>query len=820
MALIHHWKLDEDSGALVDTVAGLNGTATGTTPVPGLFGKARLFASGNYISLPANSDLNFGANPHSVFAWVRLDSIPSAIGTIMALYDNNGGQRSWAISCYPQKVSVWMSPDGVNVPTILDSPFDLNVGELHQVGYTKSGTTVTIYTDGVAVISGTAPATLYSNTVDNAYIGNLNPEHQYYFPGVIDNVQVWDTALSATEVNNLYYKSLNSLVIANQVPLPEASGVARDTNIQLSVVDSVNNIDLTTVDIWVKGTPAYDGATDTFQTGFDGPASVRTGTSAQYDFTIDPTSDFAYDDTVSVRVYAENDISNVLDETYQFYTTQDITAPSLDNRDPAPSQIDVRWKSDVYLEIYETETLVQRNTIKVYVAGTLAFDGTSFQSGFTGTVLPADATAARYYVTVNPDTNFSFSTSVTIRVVARNTSVPYEELDTSYNFTTEAKSISLTDRDPAPSETNVRTIKSPVVAVQDTTYNVVPESVDIYVDGHLAYDGTTNTFQAGYDGPGSQRTGTPAKYTYTIDPTVNFAFSDTIPIRVVAANDDDQPLDETYSFTTKAMVYYDKGVGGKILYVDTTSAIALPGVGLVYIRDPMTPYIDDLQLPNGQLTVEARVIPALSATSSYLLTGAEMVLGFNHAGMGFWSYVAKGQTNTFIHEKLVGLRAKVDNYLALRHVFGDAASTAMIMNGTAIVGRWYGSFPAQVAGTGAITAFANIGGGIVRVTSAGHGMATGTWARIYGTTNYNDVFQIANAQPNTFDITATWAGDDGAGSWTKTNDAHNLAGWSKPAFAVGDYNVALGHDDVLVMLSMNSVAKTAANLLEIARGRL
>ena len=826
MSLIHWLKLDEASGGgayLLDSVGTAHGTPTGTTSVPGLFDRARAFAANtDRISCAVASDLNFGTLPFTWAAWVKF---PSSASTLYRMLGGmqNGGQYSFLSYVHPSTSGfpnqLQMSLYGTPASLALKTPFTMIDGGLHHVVLTRDGANAVLYIDAaVAASSSACPTTLNDVTGVSFNIGNVSDSNQGFIDGWIDNVQFWNTALTASEVNDLYYKSASSLNIANQVPPASATDVARDTNIQASLVATGSNIVLTSVRLWVKGTLAYDGSTDTFQHPYDGPSSARTGTPAQYNFTVDPDVDFPYDDTVSVRLYGQDDAANTVDQTWSFDVTKDVTAPALDNRNPAPSAINVRWNTNVYLEIYETETLVDRSTIKVYVQGTLAFSAGAFQPGFTGTVLPADATASRYYVTVNPDTNFPFSTPISVRVVARNTSTPYEELDTTYSFTTEASSLSLTDRDPAPSETGVSTTKSPVVALQDTTYNIVPGTVNIYVDGHLAYDGTA--FQPGYNGPGSQRTGTPAKYTYTIDPTTNFAFAHTVSIRVVGQNDDGQPLDQTYSFTTKDAVYVDKGTGGRVFHVDTTVAMPVAGVGLVYLRDPTTPYIGSLQPPSGQIAIEARLIPALNTSLAYLLSGAEMSLGYNHRGLSFWTYVAKGQTNTFVHERLVGLRPSVDNYLALRHVFGDRTSTALIANGTQVVGRWYGTFPAQVAGTGAIMAFANVGGGVVRVTSNGHGMATGTWVRIYGTTNYNDVFQIANALTNTFDITATWAGDDGAGTWDKTNNDHNLAGWTKPAFAVHDYDVALGRDDVLVMFGMNSVAKTVANLIAYAKGRL
>ena len=68
--------------------------------------------------------------------------------------------------------------------------------------------------------------------------------------------------------------------------------------------------------------------------------------------------------------------------------------------------------------------------------------------------------------------------------------------------------------------------------------------------------------------------------------------------------------------------------------------------------------------------------------------------------------------------------------------------------------------------TGAITAYANPGGGQVTVTSAGHGLSNGDIVTIAGSTNYNGIFEISNViAPNTFEITTGFLGDDAAGTW-------------------------------------------------------
>lgn len=67
----------------------------------------------------------------------------------------------------------------------------------------------------------------------------------------------------------------------------------------------------------------------------------------------------------------------------------------------------------------------------------------------------------------------------------------------------------------------------------------------------------------------------------------------------------------------------------------------------------------------------------------------------------------------------------------------------------------------------AITAFADATGGEVQATATGHGLSTGQWAGINGTTSYNGMFQVTVVDVNNFKITATWVADDATGFVTR-----------------------------------------------------
>lgn len=92
-------------------------------------------------------------------------------------------------------------------------------------------------------------------------------------------------------------------------------------------------------------------------------------------------------------------------------------------------------------------------------------------------------------------------------------------------------------------------------------------------------------------------------------------------------------------------------------------------------------------------------------------------------------------------------------------------------------------FTFSAGSTGAITAFADAGGGQVTVTSAAHGLLNGDAVTISGTTNYNGIFIVANKTDNTYEITDTWVVDDATGNWY-LGDRYTVNGGSGGVYQV------------------------------------
>lgn len=102
------------------------------------------------------------------------------------------------------------------------APLSVNDLEWHHAAVTKSGGTVTFYLDGVqgAAQRGGSPVTSYNpgfvfNT--SFMLGNLDGQDQP-FPGLLDEVEVFNRALTSTEIQSLY--TAGSFGKCKSIPTP------------------------------------------------------------------------------------------------------------------------------------------------------------------------------------------------------------------------------------------------------------------------------------------------------------------------------------------------------------------------------------------------------------------------------------------------------------------------------------------------------------------------------------------------------------------------------------------------------------------------
>lgn len=177
-----------------------NGSVNGATLTTDRKGRANSAYSfngtSNYIGLPNGAALT-GNSPYTIAAWIK----PSSYGTFGIIgwgtYGSNYQVNALRLSSNGL-VNYWWNAE------LLPTVAGLANGQWHHVLAEFDGTTRSIYVDGSSVASD-SPGSIHNMSANNVTIGVTNSNE--FFSGSIDDVRVYNRALSATEIQTLYTAS-------------------------------------------------------------------------------------------------------------------------------------------------------------------------------------------------------------------------------------------------------------------------------------------------------------------------------------------------------------------------------------------------------------------------------------------------------------------------------------------------------------------------------------------------------------------------------------------------------------------------------------
>jgi hypothetical protein len=203
--LIAHWKLDEAMGSTAyDSIGPSDGILNGVPqwePAGGRKdGAIRVHGAGDFVSTPFLLDPALG--PFSVFAWVKDGAPGQAVlsqesGTNWLMADIVDGALRTDLR-KPGTSGRSASPPG---PPLISSSI-VTDGDWHRIGFVTDGSSRILYVDGVEVASDTA--TGLEPASGGLYIGaGSTLESGSFFWGLIDDVRIYETALSAEEITAL-----------------------------------------------------------------------------------------------------------------------------------------------------------------------------------------------------------------------------------------------------------------------------------------------------------------------------------------------------------------------------------------------------------------------------------------------------------------------------------------------------------------------------------------------------------------------------------------------------------------------------------------
>jgi hypothetical protein len=197
-----------------DSGSGNNGTVVGATLTQDMFGVPSSAYSfdglSDYISVPDFPQAD--ANAHTMSMWIQANSWTnmrsSAIYVDILDKDNAvAGQRQWdcAGTQTGQIICAVFTSEG---EYDLDSISELQTNQWYHVVTTWDGTNESVFINGVYDSSIPAPGSLVQASAP-VTIG-ANPGFYQFFDGKIDDVRIYDRALSSTEVTQLYAYDLTN----------------------------------------------------------------------------------------------------------------------------------------------------------------------------------------------------------------------------------------------------------------------------------------------------------------------------------------------------------------------------------------------------------------------------------------------------------------------------------------------------------------------------------------------------------------------------------------------------------------------------------
>lgn len=217
--LVAQWHMDEGSGSSIDDSSSNSndGTVTGATWAGADGGRwytstTAGFSTGDSLSFDGTDDYVTVADSASldvsnitIAAWIKTADDVTTTQFIIAKWDETlGNERSYAVSISGSQFYFWTSPDGDSISQHSLIRGTVAVNTWYHLAVTSDGTNKSMYING----SELTPAVLWSNTIhagtSNATLGRrVHATTQNYFDGIIDEVSIYNRALSADEVKAL-----------------------------------------------------------------------------------------------------------------------------------------------------------------------------------------------------------------------------------------------------------------------------------------------------------------------------------------------------------------------------------------------------------------------------------------------------------------------------------------------------------------------------------------------------------------------------------------------------------------------------------------
>ena len=201
--------------------------AIDTGGVSGYIGNGGMFnGSSSKVELPNNS---FKYTTFSVSAWIYSSDYTQSLATLYSFYDNDGANGGGFIGVNNDTLC-FFGAGGTSSPTNTNGSTTLTDSTWYHVCLVISATSVNVYLNGNSTpdISLTLGSNLAYRPTHQFAIGarDVGTNTYGYFNGKIDQVRIFNKALSSSEVTTLYNETSASTTKSTTDIFDDGSGVA------------------------------------------------------------------------------------------------------------------------------------------------------------------------------------------------------------------------------------------------------------------------------------------------------------------------------------------------------------------------------------------------------------------------------------------------------------------------------------------------------------------------------------------------------------------------------------------------------------------
>lgn len=240
--LVAYYKMNDASGTIVTNstaTAGLNGTWVGTALWPNSpvqIGSNAINFNGvnGQVAIPANSAYDLVSG--TIECWVNMD--PAANPSVDADIIGNRGAGGTRFSFHMSPIRFGLYNGG----SFQTWPYTITLGTWYHLAFVCDGAQTTLYVNGVS--QGAVPGGFGGSTLQPLTLGmtkSASPDGEAFL-GSLDEVRIWSTQRTPTEITNTMHMSLSGNETGLLALFGFNQGIANGTNSFLTtVIDNTPN---------------------------------------------------------------------------------------------------------------------------------------------------------------------------------------------------------------------------------------------------------------------------------------------------------------------------------------------------------------------------------------------------------------------------------------------------------------------------------------------------------------------------------------------------------------------------------------------------